>query len=258
MPTSIYADTFKRLLQQKAYKAGIDLFSAIVEQIPNDAEGYIYRAQFYARASQLEAALMDVTKALEIDPRSGYAHYVQGDIRRRMDDLRGAVLAYTRAISTGYSEAHNNRGVILMRLGKYRAAFQDFTEAIRKENDSARAYHNRSLLRCQVKDYEGAIRDVTLAITKDANYTRSYLTLGYAAIAAGKTELARNAFCYYLKRVGTLQDDALRWLHQMGGCHDMPLPEMHDTQTVPNPDQRKQRLELPATKPLQPLSESSA
>ena len=258
MPTSIYGDSYKSLVQQKAFNAGIELFTAIIEQIPNDAEGYLYRAQLYARKGQTEAALADILQALELEPRNGYAYYVQGDIRRRMKDLRGAVLAYTRAIGTGYSEAHNNRGVILMQLGKYKAAFQDFTQAIRKDEDSARAYHNRGLLRCYVKDYEGAVRDLTLALSKDEGYQRSYLTLGYAYFAIGKYELARNAFCYCLKYGGTLPDTMSGWMNQIGGCREASASNVQDVQTVSAQYQREQRSELPATKPLQPFSGTSS
>ena len=41
MEQSVYEGTYQRLIQQKPYDSGIELFSSIITQSPGDAEGYI-------------------------------------------------------------------------------------------------------------------------------------------------------------------------------------------------------------------------
>jgi tetratricopeptide (TPR) repeat protein len=259
MEQSVYEGTYQRLIQQKAYDNGIELFSSIIAQIPGDAEGYIYRAQFYERKWQIEDALNDITKALEIAPEDGYAHYIHGNIRRRMLDFRGAIAAYSHAISAGYTAAYNNRGVMLMRLKKYRAARGDFTLALQHNPELVRAYHNRGLVRCHLKDYEGAIRDLTIASTKDPQYHRSYMVLGCAYYTLGKQEQARNALCHYVKRSGDLNPEVRTLLIQLGGCRDSSMMLVSNVAPQPPLDTNSQKpMKLPDTKPLTPFVEPTA
>lgn len=258
MVTSVYTDLYHRLLQHKTFDSGIDVFTAIIEQIPDDIEGYIYRAQIYARQWKLEEALTDITRAIKISPQSGYAHYVHGDIRRRMLDFKGAVVAYTRAITHGYTDAYNNRGVMLIKLRKYRAAFGDFTLALKHNPQLFRAYHNRGLVRCHLKDYEGAIRDLTIATTKNPSYRRSYVILGCAYYTIGKHKQSRNALCFYVKKGGELSDEIRGLLLDMGGCRDNTVLSVRGN-SLPSLDASRQKgFKMPATKPLQPLPQPTA
>ncbi|MDQ7024085.1 MAG: tetratricopeptide repeat protein [Anaerolineae bacterium] len=253
MATSVYADLYHRLLEHKTYDSGIEVFTAIIEQIPDDIEGYIYRAQLYARQQKLKEALADIRRAIQLSPQSGYAHYVHGDIRRRMVDFKEAVVAYTRAITYGYVDAYNNRGVILIKLRKYRAAYGDFTRAIHHNPQLSRAYHNRGLVRCHLKDYKGAIRDLTIAINKDSTYRRSYVVLGCAYSAIGKKEQARNALCFFVKKGGVLSAEIQNMLHDMGGCRETSSQSVRG-----NPlSSVGERGDMPDTKPLQSFPESS-
>lgn len=195
--TSIYENTYNTLLHNDALASGVELFTEIIEQMPDDVEGYIYRAQCHAHAAHIQAALADIHHALKITPNNGYAHYVHGNIHRQMLDINGAITAYTHAINNGYHAALNNRGVMLLRLKKYRAAYGDFTAVMEYDPTLVRAYHNRGLARFQLKDYYGAILDLEVAIAQNPDYVRSYLLLGTAYYMTGDHNKAQAALLYY-------------------------------------------------------------
>lgn len=230
---SLYLDIYKRLLREKAYDKGVQVFTKVIAQRPQDADAYSYRARFHNRKGAHAEALVDVQKALQIAPKSGLAHYVHGTTLHRMNDLRGAVAAYTRAIENGYEGAYNNRGVALLHLSLHRVALADFTRVLQQHPDSVRAYHNRGLVRLQAGDVEGAIADLTKATTKKPDYIRSYLALGAAYYAAGKQEEARTALCRYQLGKDNLPAEVQNLIAKLGGCADKPQTVVFETKPLP-------------------------
>jgi tetratricopeptide (TPR) repeat protein len=73
-----------------------------------------------------------------------------------------AIGDYTEAIKRkrDFAKAYNNRGVAYERLGRYELAVVDYSKAIQLKPDYANAYHNRAVSHYYIKDYDKAWADV--------------------------------------------------------------------------------------------------
>ena len=235
MANSTYAAFFRRFKHNKTHDTGIQFFSEIITQAPNDAEAYVYRARFYALNSQFDAALQDISEAVKRAATIGFAHFVCGNIHRQMGNYVDAVMAYSRAINVGYTRAYNNRGVMYLWLGKVRAAHNDFSLAIQHHSGNAHAYHNRAIARCHFHDFDGAVRDLTTAIIYQPDDMRSMLVLGNVYYAMGAYDIAYDVLhsCRFDR-------------------HDLPAeirPILAYLSDTPHPTESAQQPSIPPPKP---------
>src|SRR6266850_7191852 len=82
-------------------------------QSGNSAEQY-YRSAISKKANgDLDGAISDYTKAIEINPRYAEAYANRGLARKTKADLEGAIADYDKAIALNprLKEAYNNRGL---------------------------------------------------------------------------------------------------------------------------------------------------
>jgi tetratricopeptide (TPR) repeat protein len=82
------------------------------------------------------------------------------------------------------------RGVDHLNNGEYDLAIQDFTEAIRRNQNNAAAYGNRGLAYRMKGEYDLAIRDYTEVIRLDPKNAKAYGDRGLAYLKKGKYDLA--------------------------------------------------------------------
>ena len=82
--------------------ARIKQCSAVIERRPADKailhEAYRRRADAYYEKKDYERAIVDHTKALEVDPERAKAHYERGSAYTQKDETEHALADYTRAI----------------------------------------------------------------------------------------------------------------------------------------------------------------
>ena len=74
-----------------------------------------------AKRGDLQGAIADWTKAIEMYPQYAYAYYNRGRARRELGDLQNAIADYTKAveINPNYAWAFYNRGNIRDELKDY-------------------------------------------------------------------------------------------------------------------------------------------
>lgn len=137
---------------------------------PGDqAAVYAYRGDARRRLNQLQEAVLDYTRALEIGLPAAYAARVYNNRGMAMvaaDLFANAVDDYTAAIRLDpkFSEAYVNRGVVHMMNRRMEAAFQDFADALKANPNNGRAYSNRGQAYMHVEFYEDAIAEFTAAL----------------------------------------------------------------------------------------------
>lgn len=107
-----------------------------------------YSATTFQRNKIWENALTLTTDIIEknrsdLDVSIGY--FFRGNIRDRMNDVDGALKDFSKAIelNPAYTLAYNNRGIILGLKGEMENALADFNKAIELEPDYRDAYYNR-------------------------------------------------------------------------------------------------------------------
>jgi tetratricopeptide (TPR) repeat protein len=221
------------------------LTSALRSQSRGSAVRY-YESGIAKKANgDLDGAISDYTKAIEINPRYAEAYGNRGLARKTKGDLVGAIADYDKAITLNsrLKEAYNNRGLARQLQGNLDAAIADFDKAIELDRyyagahynraSAARAkgdlklaiaeltkaiesphndhlsetYNNRGTIRHELRDNAGAVADFTKAIEIDSQNVFAYSNRGYALILLDKDTEARKDFDQMLKINPSLQPE---------------------------------------------------
>jgi hypothetical protein len=126
----------------------------------------------------------------------------QGNAKGRLQDYRGAIADYNKAIKLNPNDAkaYNNRGVAKGRLQDYRGAIADFTKAIELNPNLVEAYNNRGIAKGELQDYRGAIADFTKAIKLNPNHAMAYYNRGLSKVRLGQ----RDSACLDFSKAGEL------------------------------------------------------
>jgi tetratricopeptide (TPR) repeat protein len=182
----------KELTAQEWYENGIkstDLdeqihcYTEAIRLKPDFAEAYNNRGATSYNKGDLDSALQDYTRSIELnDPELHFPYNNRGNARKAKGDLDGAIKDYTEAIrlKPDFAEAYNNRGIVLKDKNDLEGAIKNYTEAIRIRPDYAEAYNNRGIVLKDKNDFDGAIKDYTEAIRIRPNYAIAYNNRGIA------------------------------------------------------------------------------
>lgn len=88
----------------------------------------------YLKQNKLDDAITELTKAIELNPKSDKAYYDRGRAYNAKGDLNKALADYTQTININSPEsiqsAYNNRGLIYDAKGDLDKALEDFTKGI--------------------------------------------------------------------------------------------------------------------------------
>jgi tetratricopeptide (TPR) repeat protein len=158
----------------------IDLSKIEMGPKPNDAEGFLNRASARGFNGDMNGAIADCTRAIELDPKSEPAVYKRGALKLQKGDNDGAIADLTRAIelSPNTADYHSDRGLAKLRKRDNDGAIVDFTRAIELDAKNAIAYRNRALAKNVKGDAEGALADYNHAIELDPKNANAYYNRG--------------------------------------------------------------------------------
>ena len=112
-------------------------------------EAWFNRAVARHALGDLDGALADCDRALQLRPNYASARNERGAIRRDLDDVAGALADFDEALRLDptLAAAYNNRAVVLKGLGDFPAALADYDAVLRLRPDDAAALSNRAALR---------------------------------------------------------------------------------------------------------------
>ena len=150
MKTSFSAPQyFKAALQSSRRGAGaeaIELYSRAIELDPDFASAYYNRGREYDTLGQLEKAIADYGRSLELSP-SADAYYNRGLAYRNLSDFAAAIADYDRAIALDsmHARAWNNRGNALYLLGDFAAAIESYSACLSIDRGFAPAWYQSRL-----------------------------------------------------------------------------------------------------------------
>ncbi|MEM1121878.1 MAG: tetratricopeptide repeat protein, partial [Bacteroidota bacterium] len=156
--------------QNKIWKNGETLWTHVLKYYQNIDTPYSNRAQFYRDQGNVQLAIADYTKAIEVQPDKGNTYNSRGktyfDLGTAQNDqnlVQKAIADYTKGIemSPELGELYANRGAAFGYQGKMQEALIDLNQAVALEPDKIGGYANRSLLHMQLGNHELAIQDHT-------------------------------------------------------------------------------------------------
>ena len=125
----------------RASEAMADIAEAM-QQPQRSVTPLVQRALQYERAGEVNAALADLDRALEVDPKAGGALYARGDLLRRLGVLDRARVDFAAAAALGppyRTLALTRKSELELRAGDLRAAYDDLVAAAREPSDLPRA-----------------------------------------------------------------------------------------------------------------------
>jgi len=136
----------------------------------------------------------NVLNSANTNPRYSVAYLNRGNARSDAGDIDGALSDYSKAIElkTDKAEAYNNRGLIFAMKNDFEAAEVDFTKALSIYPDFASALNNRGNVRRALGDLTGAFDDYNTAIKCKPEYADAISNRGIVYFITGDTASACN------------------------------------------------------------------
>jgi serine/threonine protein kinase/tetratricopeptide (TPR) repeat protein len=119
------------------------------------------RAELYSRTGNNEQAIMDVTKAISLEPEDSVLYENRAYYYEKLHQYQKARDDYTRAIANNASSswAYGRRGSLEERLDNDKQALSDYSSAIELDPNSYKFYFRRAALYKKLGEKFKALRD---------------------------------------------------------------------------------------------------
>lgn len=170
-------------LLTERFQEGMAFFTDYISRYPRDFAAYRGRAAILWYSGQLQEAIEDYSRSLELKPMDIMALSGRGQVladlgsyKNSLENLDLALESLKAAPKTDPSWArfyeqieafvHNGRGFALGGLGEYERAMEEFELSIRLSPDNAWVYHNRARVSDSAGNSEQAKADYQMALKK--------------------------------------------------------------------------------------------
>jgi Tfp pilus assembly protein PilF len=146
-------NSYERALAQIGERQPAQALSSLQEAVTLDPRTALYRetlGRVLLELGRPEPAIAELTKAVDLDPSRGDGHFHLGTAYSEARRWEDAVAAYRKAISqpslTVRDYAHQNLGLALFHLGRYREAEDALRFALALDPQLQAAYYNLGLV----------------------------------------------------------------------------------------------------------------
>ena len=173
-------------------QGALEEFNRALEINPDYADAYFDRGNVLFQLKDYQGAMADWKEALRINPQDAEAYYNIGHARVKLGDFLGAIEDWTQALARDASDAKSYfyRGRAYYAIGKIQEAIEDYSQAIEIAPNHGRAYLHRGDARADLGENAGAIEDYTQAIALDAANGLAYYNRATVQLAEGNKEAA--------------------------------------------------------------------
>lgn len=173
-------------LQQGDYQGAVEALTQAIEADPLNFGALLNRGLAYENLKQLDKALQDYSRAIELVPSFGMAYHYRGHVYAKLQQYERAVEQYDQAlkhasalqidaqgqaITTNKPAVYYDRGNALYELGRYQQAVESYDGALTLSPRFAAAYNNRGVAYSKLQDKQAACRDRSKAC--ELNYSPS-------------------------------------------------------------------------------------
>jgi tetratricopeptide (TPR) repeat protein len=126
-----------RLYREGYYASARDAFESAVRENPHNAVYVNNRGVSKARLGDLDGAVVDYTRAMELTPADAEAVFNRGNAYAAAGNLPAAIKDFTTAVTMrpAYSQAYFNRGTVRAAAGDVTGAVGDWQFALEVERD---------------------------------------------------------------------------------------------------------------------------
>jgi tetratricopeptide (TPR) repeat protein len=168
-------------------------FDAAIAASPDDADAYNGRGALRANlTADLDAALLDVLKAVELQPRDPGYRFNLGMLRLKNKMYLKAVESFDAALELKGPAARilEQRAEAKFQRGDHAGAKLDIESALEKDPQNPSIYGTLGFIRLRERDNEQAVRDLSQALRLDDAFAPAHLRRGIAYGALGQMRSA--------------------------------------------------------------------
>lgn len=142
----------------------------------NDAVAFCNRGVIYEKMHNIDRALDDYNEAIALNPDYAPVYYNRGSVYASMEIFDRAIMDYSKAISLhpNFTLSFYNRGVAFEMIGREDLSIEDLSNAISLDPNFAPAYAHRGLAFAEAGEPEKALADFNKALELDPNNTEIY------------------------------------------------------------------------------------
>ena len=162
------------------YELALADYTIVIALDKENPKSYDARAKCYIVMKENTAALKDLDKAVDLDPKSPQCYINRGNFYRayyQKDDLALKDYAIAINISTDTyqtTRALNNRALIFQDQKKYDLALEEYNKAIDISPKEPKPYSNRASIYIQQGKFDDALKDYSKAIELDPTNAERY------------------------------------------------------------------------------------
>lgn len=185
---AMYADLLLKracidVIEEKNDMALLNLDAAIRVQ-PDLADAYLVRTQVYATQGEVDAAIENLEKYIELTEDTSLYETV-AQLNEAKGDIEAAQAAYDKYVAGAGSEvaeAGFQSGLYKMQAGKFEEAIAAFEAYAEDETYAAGAAYNIGICKMNLGDYAGAVEAFTACEEKGGTYEGLYYNRGVCAL----------------------------------------------------------------------------
>jgi len=217
-------------MRNEVWRDDVALWSDVIRKNPDNYRGWTNLGYAYKQRGNLQAAMADYDRALQLKPDYYFALSNKGVLLGRVGKTDEAILLFKKALQfkPDYALALNNLGVALAskdetdaaaayflkalavkpdyldacvnlgnalsNKGKYEQSLQQYIEALRIQPDSAAIHNKTGVILHYLKRYPEAIQHYDKAMKLDMHNGDVYLNKGNSLLAAGMPAKAVESF----------------------------------------------------------------
>ena len=197
---TMYADLLLKracidVIEEKNDMALLQLDAALRVQ-PDLADAYLVRTQVYAAQGNVDAAIENLEKYIELTEDTSLYETV-AQLNEAKGDIEAAQAAYDKYVEGAGSEVEEagfQNGLYKMQAGKLEEAIAAFEAYADDETYGAGAAYNIGICKMNLGDYAGAIEAFTKCEEKGGQFEGLYYNRGVCALLGEQWEAAAADF----------------------------------------------------------------
>lgn len=169
------------------YERAIRDLDRAIELDPKNAGAYTNRGLAYFGAGEYDLAVQDLDKAIVLAPKAAIPYFNRADVLARLGDRGRALVDYEKAVELEprLAAAHAALARLHESDGDVGRAARELDRAIELDPRATGLLRQRGDIRRESGDWTSALADYDRAIALDSHDPSTYVSRGWARLAAG-------------------------------------------------------------------------
>ncbi len=159
------------IVKVKDYDKAMQLVERVLELNPDDAWGFLNRAEIHSARGAFELAKLDVDRAIELSP-TVWTYFSRGRLHAKIGNYELALADFDQATATdpNVANVYADRGTLHKDRGAFDLALADFSKVIELTPNIADFYNRRASIYFELRNFPESIADLTRAMELKPSY----------------------------------------------------------------------------------------